>query len=140
MSFANVHLQFEPVELQVVDARGQQHVSEYLQQPVNAVTEDVSVTRGPQAQAWVQVVLEEIASFKEIGVYEEVSRDCAAPSIPQLAKLILVTKPNVHGGPAKKKARIVICGNFQEARPLPRPLATYRCKCPFQWHRAWLAR
>ena len=26
-------------------------------------------------------------------------------------------KPNVHGGPARKKARIVICGNFQEVHP-----------------------
>ena len=33
------------------------------------------------------------------------------------ARLILVTKPNVHGGPARKKARIVICGNFQEVHP-----------------------
>ena len=29
----------------------------------------------------------------------------------------LVTKTNVHGGPARKKARIVICGNFQEVHP-----------------------
>ena len=28
-----------------------------------------------------------------------------------------MTKPNVHGGPARKKARIVICANFQEVRP-----------------------
>ena len=28
-----------------------------------------------------------------------------------------MTKPNVHGGPVRKKARIVICGNFQEVHP-----------------------
>ena len=31
--------------------------------------------------------------------------------------LILVTKPNIHGGPARKKTRIVICGNFQKVLP-----------------------
>ena len=40
-----------------------------------------------------------------------------ATSTPLPARLILVTKPNVHGGPARKKARIVICGNFQEVHP-----------------------
>ena len=41
----------------------------------------------------------------------------SATSAPLPARLILVTKPNVHGGPARKKARIVICGNFQEVHP-----------------------
>ena len=30
---------------------------------------------------------------------------------------MLVTKPEIHGGPARKKARIVICGKFQDLRP-----------------------
>ena len=72
--------------------------------------------RGPQAQEWIQAVRDEIDSFKRLGVCEEVPRKDAT-STPLPARLILVTKPNVHGGPARKKARIVICGNFQEVRP-----------------------
>ena len=49
-------------------------------------------------------------------MYEEVPKG-SATSTPLPARLILVTKPNVHGGPARKKARIVICGNFQEVHP-----------------------
>ena len=37
-----------------------------------------------------------------------------ATSVPLPGNLILVTKPNIHGGPARKKAQIVICGNFQD--------------------------
>ena len=61
-------LQFEPVELHVVDALGQQDVPEYFQPLAKAVSEDVNVTRDPQGQAWIQALLEEIASFKKLGV------------------------------------------------------------------------
>ena len=61
-------MQFEPLELHVVDALGQEDVPEYFQQPAKAITEDVSVTRGPQAQEWIQAVLEEI---EKLGVHEE---------------------------------------------------------------------
>ena len=67
--------------------------------------------RGPQAQEWILAVREEIEFFKRLGVYEECR---SATSTPLLARLILVTKPKVHGGPARKKARIVICGNFKK--------------------------
>ena len=97
-------------------ALGQQDVDEYLQQPAKAITEDVCVMRGPQAQAWVHAGLEGVASFKKLGVYEEFPRDCAT-SISLLARLIPVTKPNIHGGPTRKKARIVICGTFQLVCP-----------------------
>ena len=97
-------MQFEPLELHVIDALGQQEVPDYFQQPAKAVTEDVSVMRGPYAQEWIAAVLEEIESFKRLGVYEEVPKGSA-------------TKPNIHGGPARKKARIVICGNFQDVHP-----------------------
>ena len=69
--------------------------------------------RGPQALEWIQTAREETESFKRLGAYEEVPKKNAT-STPLPARLILVTKPNVHGGPARKKARIVICGNFQE--------------------------
>ena len=72
--------------------------------------------KGPYAQEWIAAVLEEIESFKRLGVYEEVPKgDATSPPLP--ARLILVTKPNIHGGPAWKKARIVICGNFQDVHP-----------------------
>ena len=37
-------MQFEPLELHVVDALGQQDVPDYFQQPAKAISEDV--TRG----------------------------------------------------------------------------------------------
>ena len=111
-----VPMQFEPLKLHVIDALGQQEVPDYFQQPAKAIPEDVSVMRGPQAQEWIAAVLEEIESFKRLGVYEEVPKG-SATSPPLPARLILVTKPNIHGGPARKKARIVICGNFQDVHP-----------------------
>ena len=115
-AFCAVPMQFEPLELHVVNALGQQEVPDYFQQPAKAITEDVCVMRGPDAEEWIQAVREEIESFKRLGVYEEVPRKDAT-STPLPARLILVTKPNVHGGPARKKARIFICGNFQEVHP-----------------------
>ena len=47
---------------------------------------------------------------------EDVPRE-RATSKPLPARLILVTKPNVHDGPARKKARILISGSFQEVHP-----------------------
>ena len=73
-AFSSVPMQFERLELHVVDALGQQDVPDYFQQPAKAITEDVSVMQGPQAQEWIQAACEEIASFKRLGVYEEVPR------------------------------------------------------------------
>ena len=78
---ASVPLQFEPVELHVVDVFGQQDVPEYFQQPAKAITEDVSVMKGPPG------VLEEIASFKKLGVYEKNPWEHAT-SIPLPARFI----------------------------------------------------
>ena len=96
-------MQFEPLELHVIDALGQQEVPDYFQQPAKAITEDVSVMKGPYAQEWI-AVLEEIESFKRLGVYEEVPRG-QATSPPLPARLILVTKPNIHGGPAREEGK-----------------------------------
>ena len=98
-----VPMQFEPLELHVIDALGQQEVPDYFQQPAKAITQDVSVMKGPHAQEWIAAVIEEIESFKRLGVYEEVPKG-QATSPPLPARLILVTKPNIHGGPARKKA------------------------------------
>ena len=114
--FCSVPMQFESLELHVVDALGQQEVPDYFQQPARAITEDINVMRGPNGLEWIIAVCEETESFKRLGVYEEVTKG-SATSTPLPARLILVTKPNVHGGPARKKARIVICGNFQEVHP-----------------------
>ena len=65
MSFSRVPMQFEPLELHVVEALGQQDVPEYFQQPAKAITEEMSVMKGPQAQEWFQAIREEIASFKK---------------------------------------------------------------------------
>ena len=70
--FRSVPMQFEPLELHVIDALGQQEVPDYFQQPAKAITEDVSVMRGPYALEWICAVREEIESFKRLGVYEEV--------------------------------------------------------------------
>ena len=45
MSFSHVPMQFEPLELHVVDALGQQDVPDYFQQPAEAITDDVSDER-----------------------------------------------------------------------------------------------
>ena len=50
VSFSQVPIQFEPLELHVVEALGQQDVPEYFQQLAKAITEDVSVMKGPQAK------------------------------------------------------------------------------------------
>ena len=115
--FSSVPMRFKPLELHVVDALGQQEVPDYFQQPAKAITEDASVMRGPDALEWILRGSEKkLNPFKRLGVYEEV-RKGRATSTPLLARLILVTKPNVYGGPARKKARIVTCGNFQEVHP-----------------------
>ena len=103
--FRSVPMQFEPVELHIVDALGQQEVPDYFQQPAKAITGDVSVMRGPYALEWICAVREEIESFKRLGVYEEVPKG-SATSTPLPARLILVTKPNVHGGPARKRPEL----------------------------------
>ena len=71
--------------------------------------------RGPQAKTWIQAILEEIVFLEAWGVRRSLQRLCDFFPLP--ARLILVTKPNVHGGPARKKARAVIYGNFQEVHP-----------------------
>ena len=52
-----------------------------------AITEYVSVMRGPQGEAWIQAVREEIESCKKLGVYEEMSKE-SATSTPLPARLI----------------------------------------------------
>ena len=84
-----------------------------------AITEDVRERIGPKAEAWILAILEP-TSFKKLGLCEEVSKDSAS-SIPLPARLILATKPNIQGGPARKKARIVIWHHLWElSRRAPR--------------------
>ena len=109
MSFGQVPMQFEPLKLHVVDALGlgQQDVPDYFQQPAKAITEDVSVKRGPQAEEWIQAV-EETILFKKLGllgVYEEMPQE-SATSTPLPARLTLVTKPNGLEDPSERKQRL----------------------------------
>ena len=97
-------MQFEPLELHVVDALGQQEVPDYFQQPAKAITEDVSVMRGPQAQEWILAVSGRDLIFQETGKVPKGS----ATSTPLPARLIPVTKPNVHGGPARKNVCTIV--------------------------------
>ena len=69
-----VPMQFEPLELHVIDALGQQEVPDYFQQAAKAITEDVSVMKGPYAQEWIAAVLEEIESFKKLGPLESMKK------------------------------------------------------------------
>ena len=69
---------------------------------VHLGTREKTPMRGPQAQEWTQAVCEEIESFKRLGVKEEMAME-RATSAPLPARLILVTKPNVHGGQKKKE-------------------------------------
>ena len=55
----SLNLQAQCAELHVVNALGQQDVPEYVQQPAKAITEDVSVMHGPEAEVWIQAILEE---------------------------------------------------------------------------------
>ena len=116
MSIAQVPLQFEPVELHVVDALGQQDVREYFEHPAKAITEDVCVMKSPKRKLGFRRSWKELFPLRKLGVYEEVPKKHAM-SIPLPARLILVTKPNIHGGPARKRARIVMCGNFSGGVP-----------------------
>ena len=47
---SDLHVVPMQFELHVIDALGQQEVPDYFQQPAKAITEDVSVMRGPYAQ------------------------------------------------------------------------------------------
>ena len=98
----------------MVDASGQRDVPEYIQQPGKAITEDVSVMRGPQAQACIQSVLEEIFS-KKLGVYEKFQESMQHPSPTGEADPRYQAKHSWRS--IDKEARIVICGNFQEVCP-----------------------
>ena len=52
--------------LRVVETLGQQDVQEFFQQPAEVITEDVSVMRGPQAQDWIQAVLEKLLHSRSL--------------------------------------------------------------------------
>ena len=68
--------------------------------------------RGPEAEAWIQAALEEMASFKKLEVYEEVSKN-SATSIPLPMRLIVAIKPTIQGGPADLQALEVVNPDFK---------------------------
>ena len=82
-SFSCVPMQFEPVELYVLDALGQQEVQECFQQLAKAIAEDVSVMRDPQAQDWIQAVLDETV----ITISNRPTTECSGPPAPTSLKV-----------------------------------------------------
>ena len=59
----------------------------------------------------------ELESFAKLGVYEVVTLKEIRGAEILPGRLVLVVKPNPEGAKGKKKARIVVCGNFQTVHP-----------------------
>ena len=81
------------------------------------VTQESRVVFGPEQAEWKEAILAELESFAKLGVYEVVKlKDIRGAEILP-GRLVLVVKPNPEGAKGKKKARIVVCGNFQTVHP-----------------------
>ena len=74
---------------------------------------EFSAAFGPEQEEWKAAILAELQSFAKLGVYEVVSRADVRGQEILPGRLVLVVKPNPEGEKGKKKARIVVCGNFQ---------------------------
>ena len=114
--FSSVPMRFEPLELHAVDALGQQEVPDYFQQPAKAITEDVSVMKGPHALEWICAVREEIESFKRLGVYEEVLRG-KATSTPLPARLVPCDKTECPWWACKEEGQDCQLWKFSRSAP-----------------------
>ena len=68
---------------------------------------------GPEKEEWKAAIQAELQSFAKLGVHEVVSRAEVRGQEILPGRLVLVVKPNPEGEKGKKKARIVVCGNFQ---------------------------
>ena len=60
-----------------------------------------------------KTILAELESFAKLGVYEVAKLSEARGQEILPGRQVLVVKPNPEGGKSKKKARIVVCGNFR---------------------------
>ena len=119
VTFENVDLGAIPVDVAYVTALSQQEVPDYFAGPAMAktVTQESRVVFGPEQAEWKEAILAELESFAKLGVYEVVKlKDIRGVEILP-GRLVLVVKPNPEGAKGKKKARIVVCGNFQTVHP-----------------------
>ena len=90
----------------------QQEVPDFFSGPAMAktITQEMKVVFGPEQEEWN---LAELQSFATLGVYEVVTLADVGGQEILPGRLVLVVKPNPEGEKGKKKARIVVCGNFQ---------------------------
>ena len=118
-TFANVDLEAIPVDVAYVTALSQQEVPDYFAGPAMAktVTQESRVVFGPEQAEWKEAILAELESFAKLGVYEVVTLKEIRGAEILPGRLVLVAKPNPEGAKGKKKARIVVCGNFQTVHP-----------------------
>ena len=72
---------------------------------------------GPEQAEWKEAIRAELESFAKLGVYEPVTLKEIRGAEILPGRLVLVVKPNPEGAKGKKKARIVVCGNFQTVHP-----------------------
>ena len=119
VTFANVDLEAIPVDIAYVTALSQQEVPDYFAGPAMAktVTQESRVVFGPEQAEWKEAILAELESFAKLGVYEVVTLKEIRGAEILPGRLVLVVKPNPEGAKGKKKARIVVCGNFQTVHP-----------------------
>ena len=115
VSFAAIPLELVPLEVDYVDALSKQDVPDYFTGPTMAktLTQETRVVFGPEKEEWKAAILAELQSFAKLDVYEAVSRADVGRQEILPGRLVLVVKPNPEGVKGKKKARIVVCGNFQ---------------------------
>ena len=115
VSFAAIPLELVPLEVDYVDALSKQDVPDYFAGPTMAktLTQETRVVFGPEKEEWKAAILAELQSFAKLDVYEAVSRVDVGRQEILPGRLVLVVKPNPEGVKGKKKARIVVCGNFQ---------------------------
>ena len=115
VSFVAIPLELVPLEVDYVDALSKQDVPDYFAGPSMAktVTQETRVVFGPEKEEWKAAILAELQSFAKLDVYEAVSRVDVGHQEILPGRLVLVVKPNPEGVKGKKKARIVVCGNFQ---------------------------
>ena len=100
---------------ELVEASFQMRCRDYFAGPTMAktVTQETRVVFGPEQEEWKAAILADLQSFAKLGVYEKVSRVDVGNQEILPGRLVLVVKPNPEGEKGKKKARIVVCGNFQ---------------------------
>ena len=118
VTFANVELGAIPVDVAYGTALSQQEVPDYFAGPAMAktVTQESRVVFGPEQAEWKEAILAELESFAKLEVYEVVKlKDVRGAEILP-GRLVLVVKPNPERAKGKK-ARIVVCGNFQTVHP-----------------------